>query len=751
MNRLVLLCARALPPLGLFALALAVRLLPWRTVLEGDRVVFFGMDAWYHMRRILVSLASSGPPLEFDAYVNFPHGAKPIWPPLFDEFCAWLLQPVYAAGDLQAVERAAALIPPVLGALCVVVSYQLAQRYFRAPIPFLAALLLSLLSAHFWYSQVGFVDHHVAIALVSTLLLWAAMRLVGALATTDLANGSGPWTATATTGILMAALLLLWPGAVLHVGIVELGLLGLVLTRPDRVSAARAARYSAVLYGLACLLVLPYGLAGDWSLWTAFSPVVISRFQPWMLGAMAVHSAICAALWSFTSIGRSVPSRVVQGLLVGVTLLGASLLAFPDLVAGAAEAWRWLTRDETFQQLVRESKPLLLGTEGFDLGTAEVRLSRFIYVFPLGLAALTWRGLRRPRDPALLLFVGWTAVLTVATLLQRRFFNSLSPAFTLVVVWSCVTAFRALPGAIRATSFRRAVTGSLAALVGLWLLAPTFYAYRISFQNAVRYVRGEPPAVPGREAARRTLLDVADWIRGHTPPTSGLVDAKLAPEYGLLAPWGFGHVLKYAAARPTVVGNFGDDVGEANMRRAAAYLASPEPSASLILESLRVRYVIHQTPPHAGNARLQGRAMAKRLSLDDSPGLERHRLVYESVLDSRRRASGRSEFRVFEHVPGALVTGRAPPGSDVRVSLGYESNRGRRGRYVSATTADSDGRYQLRVPYATRGAAGSIALDRAYRISASGEVHSLVVDEADVQSGAEVAGPEFSGRRDPRQ
>ena len=53
---------RALPPCVLFAIALAVRVLPWPTVLDGNRVVFFGMDSWYHMRRILFALVNSGWP-----------------------------------------------------------------------------------------------------------------------------------------------------------------------------------------------------------------------------------------------------------------------------------------------------------------------------------------------------------------------------------------------------------------------------------------------------------------------------------------------------------------------------------------------------------------------------------------------------------------------------------------------------------------------------------------------------------------
>ena len=119
-----------LTPVGLFALALVVRLLPWPTVIENGRVVFFGMDAWYHMRRVQLVLANGGWAPGFDPYVNFPHGAWPIWPPLFDSLVAWTLWPVYVSADWFSVEVAAALVPPVLGALCVVLSWALARWLF---------------------------------------------------------------------------------------------------------------------------------------------------------------------------------------------------------------------------------------------------------------------------------------------------------------------------------------------------------------------------------------------------------------------------------------------------------------------------------------------------------------------------------------------------------------------------------------------------------------------------------------------
>ena len=62
--------------------------------------------------------------------------------------------------------------------------------------------------------------------------------------------------------------------------------------------------------------------------------------------------------------------------------------------------------------------------------------------------------------------------------------------------------------------------------------------------------------------ARQQQVAMARWIALRTPPTSGWIDPGEPPEYGVLAPWGLGHLIEYVARRPTVTNGFGDDIGE---------------------------------------------------------------------------------------------------------------------------------------------------------------------------------------------
>ena len=56
-------------------------------------------------------------------------------------------------------------------------------------------------------------------------------------------------------GGLAALCLLLWPGSLLHVGLVQLALLGFLLAQPDAVAARGLAVALAAGYALALLLV----------------------------------------------------------------------------------------------------------------------------------------------------------------------------------------------------------------------------------------------------------------------------------------------------------------------------------------------------------------------------------------------------------------------------------------------------------------------------------------------------------------
>jgi dolichyl-diphosphooligosaccharide--protein glycosyltransferase len=750
------LALRILTPTALFLLAVAIRALPWRSVLGGDRVHPCGNDAFYHLRRIVFSVRHFPEALVFDRYINFPEGARPIWTPAFDWTVALAVRPFLPDGSVDGVERLAVWVPPVLGGATVVALYFLAKKHFGMPTAILSGLILSLLSAHFWYSQIGFVDHHAAVALMTTLLLASAMTLLRRPAR-DPPAPLRAWREGAAAGIALGAALLVWPGSGLHVGLVESGLLVHLLSRRQHEQAIGFAARFAAANATALLLVLPPGATGAHSEWGRFSPVVLTGFQPWLFGVLVLFGLACAGLWRWPRLGSDRRRRAAAGAAVGCCLLAASAALFPELLVGGEDAWRWLAKRESFQAGVSESRSLVVDQGRLAGHLAAVRLSYFFFLFPLAVvAALRSLGRGRDRSSALLL-LWWSLGLFAVTLVQKRFFNSFSVAMALVMGWTLCLAVQSLPRRWLATRARRgAVWTGLCALV-LLLLLPVLRSYAPYVSNQVGLLRGRTLVLPGTVARRRVTVRMAHWLRYNTPATSGWMGEGV-PEYGVMAPWPVGHPIEYAGRRPTVTDNFGDDIGEENFHRARRYYLAREGEGSQILEQLGVRYVVAQSRHgYLGEAPAAGsmfRSLYFRNGSESAPpwedprggrveALERHRLVYESRPLREAQSDEPPVYKIFEFVEGARIDGRAAPRARIRLTLPLRTNRGRVLVYAASAVADAQGRYALRVPYANRGAPPAVRAAPHYTLECEGESAPLWIDESAIRKGRTVRGPDL--------
>jgi asparagine N-glycosylation enzyme membrane subunit Stt3 len=748
-------------PLGLLALAIAVRILAWREVLTDGRILPVGNDAYYHLRRIAYSTFRFPEFLEFDPYINFPFGAKSIWSPLFDWVVALSLRPFVrpiGQGGLEDLERFAMWVPPLLGAATVVAAYFLTKRFFGYGAALVAGVSLSLLSGHVWYSQLGFLDHHAAVALSTTGLLAACMALLSA-------DARGLRIRARLHAVLLggaiALALLVWPGCLIHVAIAEAGLGLHLLLRTDRSAAKRFAGRLSLAHSVAFAGVAPFALGNHWPQWGEFSPLVLTSFQPWMLGGIAFGTAACAGLWTWPRFGTDRLRRAVSFGAVVCLVLAASGLLMPGLLTGARDAWTWLAREEPFQALVSESLPLLWTGESVSWKVALVRLSLFFPLFPLALVALA-RSLRGAEErSALWLLLGWSAALCILTLLQRRFFNSFSVSLAVVLGACAPLAYRwiaSMGSPVPRRRTARAVTGAGLAL----LLVPTMLPYLRHVKNEWAVRTGERLVVTPSFGAMSAGVETAAWLAEVSPPTAGWIDPTRRPAYGVLAPWHLGHVIEYVGHRPTVVDNFGDDLGGDNFAWAQAYWYATEPEVEQQLDARRLRYVISQRNHHflgekppvgslfhslafVDGSRLVPPADAPDLSV--VPALERHRLVFESHGVNLRERKAPAVYKIYEVVPGAIVVGRAAPGATIEVSIPLKTNRNRAFEYRTEIRADDEGRYRVRLPYANRGGPKSVRATKPYRFSCGDKSRFLSVKERSVQRGRTLRGPRLCVER----
>jgi dolichyl-diphosphooligosaccharide--protein glycosyltransferase len=287
-------------------------------------------------------------------------------------------------------------------------------------------------------------------------------------------------------------------------------------------------------------------------------------------------------------------------------------------------------------------------------------------------------------------------------------------------------------------------------------MLPSLRTYGTHLSSIRAAVRGEKLMFPPNVAVRRAAVQTSAWLRAQTPPTVGWLDPSQRPRYGVLAPWYLGHIIKYVARRPTVVDNFGDDVSRASFAWSQQYYLDTEAEALPELDARQVRYVVvHRAQEEALSEGPKPRALFHSLYTHDGsrfvvgdpedgevPALTRHRLVFESRGLPRENASDSPPiFKVYEVVPGALVVGRAAPGTDIWITLGLRTNQQRRFFFEAGTRADARGRYELRLPYATREGPWSTRTDPAYTLTCDTQTSFLALSEQDIRQGRLVAGP----------
>ncbi|VVB72685.1 Dolichyl-monophosphooligosaccharide--protein glycotransferase AglB [uncultured archaeon] len=121
--------------------------------------------------------------------------------------------------------------------------------------------------------------------------------------------------------------------------------------------------------------------------------------------------------------------------------------------------------------------------------------------------------------------------------------------------------------------------------------------------------------------------------------------------------------------------------------------------------------------------------------------LHHYRLVHES--ETPVTSSGQKYVKIFEHVPGAVIKGTAPAGTNVTAAVVVMTNQNRAFVYQQSNTTDASGQFTLTVPYSTDGpAANGTNFDTkplgSYQIAICDKTMELNVPEEKVLTGAEI-------------
>lgn len=119
--------------------------------------------------------------------------------------------------------------------------------------------------------------------------------------------------------------------------------------------------------------------------------------------------------------------------------------------------------------------------------------------------------------------------------------------------------------------------------------------------------------------------------------------------------------------------------------------------------------------------------------------LQHYRLVHES--ETVVTYDGQKDVKTFEHVPGAVLRGKAPAGTKVVIGAHIKTNQNREFNYIQSNTTDSNGEFTLVVPYSTEGPASwGTKFDTAptgpYQLAVGDKVYEVKIPEEYVMSGS---------------
>jgi len=116
-------------------------------------------------------------------------------------------------------------------------------------------------------------------------------------------------------------------------------------------------------------------------------------------------------------------------------------------------------------------------------------------------------------------------------------------------------------------------------------------------------------------------------------------------------------------------------------------------------------------------------------------------LIYQST--PLREGDVKPYCMLFEVVEGARLTGHADPGAVVQVSLGLRPRLGQGFTFSARAKANPAGAYTVRLPYPNEPFSPDVESADHYTVRVGKESATVVVSEAAVSEGLEVAGPTF--------
>ena len=568
--------------------AVLLRAIPSAALVDGSFTSLIGTDSWYNLRQIEAMVANYPGYAWFDPMTAYPTGKEVAWGPLFPFITATACI-IAGAASRPEIVYVAAWVPPLLAAAVVPVVYLTGKTIADRTTGLVAAGLIPIVSASFFARSIfGFVDHHVAETLFSTLFCLAYIAALAYAA-------RHPVSFRDYRTVLPVALLALGAGIAYLLGLLVMPTIILFVLIAGVFTALQAVRNHLDGTGPEGLLVVNA---------VAFAvPTVFLPLSGFMVDSMSLSLYSVAHVYAYLLLigatallaGVSVALRGRRReYLAALAALAVAAVAFLNLSAVGRTMTNGLVTffgQDMTAAAIREMGAWdpALAWQSFNVG---------LLLIPAGLTVLALRA-RRENRPELLFAIVWSVVILVATIQHLRFEYYLAVNLALLAAVFIAWALRF--GLGKTVAYLREPEGKKKRKKTVPV--PEVGAVALAVALAVILVGASAAENIGyaQNGVSRTMLaddwrDALEWMNANTPDLGVDYYATYkkdnftypADSYSVMSWWDYGHWITFIAQRIPATNPFQDHVDAATR----FFLAGTEREADAALAAAGSRYIV---------------------------------------------------------------------------------------------------------------------------------------------------------------
>jgi dolichyl-phosphooligosaccharide-protein glycotransferase len=604
-------------------IALVLRAIPSFFIHDPGYLYIYDTDSWYSLRQIEVMVKNFPQYNWFDPMTAYPTGKIIDWGPLFP-FIAATLSLLTGATTHSGIVFTSGWIAPLMAMAMVPIMFLVGKTVWNWKAGLVAAGLISVVSIqYFSFSTYGWVDHHIAEVLFSTLFFLAYIFTLLQVKGNQIDSKNWktfiiPVFLSAITGIIFFLALLSSTTVILSLIIVAVYMfVQYILDYFSKQNSTYLLVVNSIVFLIPIILLFLFGFRQESLALTQYSSGIIYAhlalvaetivlfilsviFKERKIGyivSLVSLLAICLVLIQIFPLLQMVIDQML-GLIFGLSVYSVAVVeTLPWTLSGAWENFTFSLILMTGGLLVlvytiikkRTNQSVFLLVWSLVMLLLTIRFQRFVYYFTVNVVLLSALCIVEP--------ISWKKepIMHHLAYLPSFFFKSPVPPSGNNSGNKPIPKKKDKKKEIKSTNKNQVnYPGHLKDIVVIAILILTICLIGYSVSQDIRYGFETP-----QHEIPSDWIESLTWLESNTPQTG--IDYfrsyeehgfSYPPEsYGIMAVWDAGHWITFFAHRIPITNPFQDNLGGSS-GAAAYFLSQNESQANEILTSLGGKYVI---------------------------------------------------------------------------------------------------------------------------------------------------------------